>query len=42
MVRDTLIGQMTALRIPCDLAETLTAKDFWPMPTYEDLLFSVK
>ena len=25
-----------------DEAETLTAKNYWPVPTYGDILFSVK
>ena len=33
---------MDALRAVCDEAETITAKEFWPFPTYSDLLFSVK
>ena len=27
--------------MPADEAETLTAKKFWPFPTYGDLLFGV-
>ena len=42
MIRDTVLGLMGELRIACDEAETLTAKNYWPMPTYADLLFSVK
>ena len=41
-VRDTLIKQMTVLRLVCDEAESLTAKEYWPMPSYGDLLFGVK
>lgn len=41
-VRDTLLPQMDELRAVCDEAETLTAKSFWPFPSYGDLLFSVK
>ena len=32
---------MNALRAAADEAETLTAEEFWPFPTYEKLLFSV-
>ncbi len=42
MIRDTLIPAMTELRVPCDKAETMTAKKYWPFPTYADLLFGVK
>lgn len=42
MIRDKVLGLMGELRIPCDEAETLTAKRYWPMPTYADILFSVK
>ena len=41
-IRDVLLGKMDALRAVCDEAETITAKEFWPFPTYSDLLFSVK
>ena len=40
-VRDNVIGKMTELRTVCDTAETLTAREYWPFPTYSDLLFSV-
>ena len=42
LIRDTVIPKMSELRIPCDEAELLTAKSYWPFPTYGDLLFSVK
>lgn len=42
MIRDRLLPQMDALRSPCDEAETLTARKYWPFPTYGDLLFGVK
>ena len=41
-IRDTVLPKMSALRIPCDQAELLTAKGYWPFPTYGDILFSVK
>ena len=41
-VRDTVLPRMSELRIPCDQAELLTAKSYWPFPTYGDILFSVK
>ncbi len=40
--RDVILGKMDSLRAVCDEAETITAKEFWPFPTYSDLLFSVK
>ena len=41
-IRDVILGKMDALRAVCDEAETIPAKEFWPFPTYSDLLFSVK
>ena len=41
-IRDTVLARMQELRIVCDEAETVTAKKYWPFPTYGDLLFSVK
>ena len=40
-VRDEVLPKMTALRAVCDEAETLTAAEYWPFPTYGDLLFGV-
>ena len=40
--RDTLIPAMDALRETADEMEPMTAKDYWPFPTYADLLFSVR
>ena len=42
LIRDTVLPRMSELRIPCDRAELLTAKSYWPFPTYGDILFSVK
>jgi glutamine synthetase len=42
LIRDTLLQAMGELRVPCDKAEMLTAKSYWPYPTYSDLLFGVK
>ena len=39
-VRDGVLVKMDELRDPCDRAELLTAKKYWPFPTYADLLFS--
>ena len=41
-IRDAIIPKMEALRAPCDEAETCTAADMWPFPTYGELLFGVK
>ena len=41
-IRDTLLPKMSELRVPCDEAETMTARSFWPFPTYADLLFTGK
>ena len=41
-IRDTVLPKMSELRLACDEAETLTAKKYWPFPTYGDLLFSVR
>ncbi|MBQ6067509.1 MAG: glutamine synthetase III [Clostridia bacterium] len=40
-IRDKVLPAMEALRAACDEAETLTAKEDWPFPTYADLLFGV-
>ena len=42
MIRDSVLPKMCELRVSCDEAETLTAKSYWPFPTYGDILFSVK
>ena len=42
MIRDEMLHKMTELRMACDEAETLTAEEYWPFPTYGDLLFGVR
>lgn len=42
MIRDIVLSKMGELRVACDSAETITAKKYWPFPTYEDIMFSVK
>ncbi|BAK45113.1 glutamine synthetase III [Eggerthella sp. YY7918] len=42
MIRDTLLNLMSELRVSCDEAETLTAKEYWPYPSYADVLYSVQ
>ncbi len=41
-IRDTVLVKMSELRLACDEAETITAKNYWPFPTYGDLLFGVR
>ena len=41
-IRDVILPRMSELRLPCDEAETLTPKKYWPFPTYGDLLFGVR
>ena len=41
-IRDTVLVKMGELRAFVDKAETLTAKGYWPYPSYADLLFGVK
>ena len=38
---DAVIPAMEALRADVDEMETLTSSEFWPMPTYADLMFSI-
>ncbi len=40
--RDRVIPAMNALRTVCDTLETHTATEFWPMPSYGELLFGVR
>ena len=42
MIRDNVLVKMADLRAAVDEAETLTSKDFWPFPSYADMLFSVR
>ena len=41
-VRDSILPKMAELRAACDEAETVTSKDYWPFPTYGELLFGVR
>ncbi len=41
-IRDVLLAKMNELRVAADEAEVLTAKKYWPFPTYGDLLFGVR
>ena len=38
---DTVIPAMQALRAKIDEMETLTSSDYWPLPTYGDMMFRV-
>ncbi len=40
--KDTVIGDMTALRAAVDAMEVIASADHWPMPCYGDLLFGVR
>ncbi|MFB0920765.1 MAG: glutamine synthetase III [Oscillospiraceae bacterium] len=40
--KDNVIPAMSEMRISADELETITAKAYWPYPSYGDLLFSVK
>ena len=42
VIRDKVLPKMCELRVACDEAETITAKSYWPFPTYADILFSVR
>ncbi len=39
--QDVIIPKMKSLRTTADYLETVVAKDYWPFPTYEDLLYRV-
>ena len=39
-IKDTLLPLMASLRRVVDESETMMPKHYWPMPTYEELLFS--
>ena len=41
-IRDEILPGMRELRAVCDEAESLTAAEAWPFPTYGELLFSVR
>ena len=39
--RYEVFEQMNTLRIDADKLETIVDKEFWPLPTYEDMLFNI-
>ena len=42
LIRDRVIPQMSLLREFVDSAESITAEEYWPYPSYGDLLFGVQ
>ena len=41
-VRDEILPKMGSLRAAVDEAEIMTAKKYWPFPSYGELLFGVR
>jgi len=41
-IRDVVLNTMEDLRSVCDEAEQVTARKYWPYPSYGDLLFGVR
>lgn len=39
---DTILTKMNELRLSVDELETITASDYWPFPSYGEILYSVK
>jgi glutamine synthetase len=39
--REKVVPQMSTLRVKVDAAEKLVEKKYWPLPTYEELLFKL-
>ena len=39
---DTVFAAMQAMRAVADELETIVPAEVWPIPTYADILFSVK
>ena len=39
--KDTVVAKMEALRRLVDEMETLTAREYWPLPTYGDIMFRI-
>ena len=40
--KSDVCGAMSALRAACDAAELVTPKSVWPLPSYTDILFSIR
>ena len=41
-IKDEMIPAMDELRANCDKLELETAAEYWPFPTYGELLFGVR
>ncbi|MCR4594147.1 MAG: glutamine synthetase type III, partial [Clostridiales bacterium] len=41
-IRDKILPKMEDLRTVVDESEDITSKEYWPYPSYGDILFSVK
>ena len=41
-VKDSVLETMSSLRAAVDEAETLVSAEYWPFPTYTELLFGVR
>ena len=39
--KETVLGKMKQIRDAADALEGLVSADYWPFPTYGDLLFSI-
>ena len=39
--RNEIVPAMEALRKPADELELMVSKEYWPFPTYADLIFEV-
>ena len=42
MYKDIIIPAMEEIRADVDAAESFTAAEYWPYPSYGDILFSVQ
>ena len=40
--KDDILPAMSLIREDVDTAESITASDYWPYPSYGDILFSVQ
>ena len=39
VIKNEMLDAMNKLRECVDIAETVTSSDYWPYPTYEELLY---
>ena len=42
LIRDEILPKMQDLRSLADKAETYVSREYWPLPSYGEMLFSVK